>query len=152
MIGNNGTIAKDLRLIVTQYNRSMPHCTTGKWPAKLFLGRKIRGKLDVLKPKKRIEQKSAANEKLKVKKKFNLNDRMIARNCNSKDKWIPGTVVKLDGKLHYKVQLDDGRVWRRHANQLSLAKDFNVPQQSSKIVGNSDRNQSVNTKELDNTV
>ena len=169
MIDNKATIAKDLRLILAQY-RSMPHCTTGKSPAELFLGRKIRGKLDLLKPRRHIE-KSSENDKLKVKKKFNLNDRIIARNYNSKDNWFPGTVIKIDGKLHYEVQLDDGRVWRRHANQLSLAKELkkptlhndyfvspeddttaNVPQQSSKIVGNSDGNQSVNTEELDNTV
>ena len=120
MIDNKSTIAKDLRLILAQY-RSMPHCTSSKSPAEIFLEQKIGGKLDLLKPRKHIEQKASASNKLTVKKKFNLNDRIIAKNYNSKYKRFPDTVVKIDRKLHYYPN------WSRHANQLSLAKDSKNP-------------------------
>ena len=33
-------------------------------------------------------------------------------------KWKIGKVTKKLGKLHYLVKLDDGRIWKRHKNQM----------------------------------
>lgn len=29
-----------------------------------------------------------------------------------------GKIIEWIGKLHYKIQLDDGQVWERHINQI----------------------------------
>ena len=48
-IENTSNIGSELNKILFQY-RSMPHAQTAVSPAELFLGRKLRGKLDLLKP------------------------------------------------------------------------------------------------------
>lgn len=50
----------------------------------------------------------------------NLNggDCVYARNYSGGPKWLPGQVVQVEGSVLYQVKLDDGRVLRRHIDQL----------------------------------
>lgn len=117
-------VHSDVNRILAQY-RSMPHRTTGKSPAELFLGRKMRCKLDLLKPSEKVMDKVSVNKHLKAKL-FNLNQRVIARNYSGKQKWVLGKICKIKGKLHYEIQLDDGRLWMRHADQIESASSVRV--------------------------
>jgi hypothetical protein len=48
-----------------------------------------------------------------------LNARVSARNYNNQKKiWEFGIVIKKLGALHYLIQLDDGRIWKRHIDQI----------------------------------
>ena len=49
-------------------------------------------------------------------KHFKLNSEVIVRNYSGKTKWLFGTVGKICGKLHYIIQLEDGRLWKCHVD------------------------------------
>ncbi|XP_024893887.1 uncharacterized protein LOC112468774 [Temnothorax curvispinosus] len=49
---------------------------------------------------------------------FKEGERVSCRNYLGVDKWMFGKVVERIGKLHYKIKLDDGRIWKRHINQM----------------------------------
>jgi len=49
---------------------------------------------------------------------FNVGKRVSCRNYLGIDKWTFGNVIERIGKLHYKIKLDDGRIWKRHVNQM----------------------------------
>ena len=43
---------------------------------------------------------------------------MKARNYMGKAKWLFGKIKSRVGKLHYLIKIDDGKEWRRHADQI----------------------------------
>ena len=43
----------------------------------------------------------------------------LVRNYGSEPKWVRGRIGKQCGPVSYQVKLPDGRVWRRHIEQLS---------------------------------
>ena len=49
-----------------------------------------------------------------------VSDGVLARDHQTSQKWQPGTVLECTAPLSYRVQLDDGRVWRRHADDVFL--------------------------------
>ena len=61
---------------------------------------------------------------------FNLEDKVLARNYNDTEMWLPGQIVEATGPVSYKVRIDkDGRIFRRHQDQLR--KGCIVSEQSS---------------------
>ena len=106
-----------------------PHSTTGEPPSQLFLGRRLRTRLDLLKPdlsvqinNRQIDQSVAKGGS--VTRHFSIGQRVIARNYNGKSKWVPGIVRTQLGPLSYEVEIGPNLVWRRHTDQI---KDANVP-------------------------
>lgn len=49
---------------------------------------------------------------------FGNEERVACRNYSGREKWEFGKIIEKLGKLHYKIKLDDGRSWTRHANQI----------------------------------
>ncbi|XP_060546776.1 gypsy retrotransposon integrase-like protein 1 [Pantherophis guttatus] len=49
---------------------------------------------------------------------FTIGDPVYAQNFGTDNKWVPGHICQLTGPYSYRVQLEDGRIWRRHVNQL----------------------------------
>lgn len=49
---------------------------------------------------------------------------MQCRNYNGSVKWKHGRVTHRMSKLYYKVTLDDGRVWERHADQILRSGEY----------------------------
>ena len=43
---------------------------------------------------------------------------MLIRNYSGSPSWIPGTVKTVLGPVSYQVELKDGRLWKRHLDQL----------------------------------
>ncbi|XP_046608877.1 uncharacterized protein K02A2.6-like [Neodiprion virginianus] len=115
-VDDKKNVNASLRKILIQY-RNTPHSTTGKTPAELFLGRKIRCKLDLLKPV--VAKEQATNVKAC---KFSINQRVLVRNYTKNNKWVFGRILEHRGNLLFKIKLDDGRIWIRHANQISAIK------------------------------
>ena len=54
----------------------------------------------------------------------NINSRVMIRNYGKFGaKWLPAMVVKQTGPVSYKCQLEDGRVFRRHQDQVKFRLD-----------------------------
>ena len=63
--------------------------------------------------KEQIIEKSEAN------RNFKKGERVAVREyINKNGKWRFGNVVKKLGKLHYEIKLDDGKIWKRHVEQM----------------------------------
>ena len=119
--------------------RSTQHATTGSSPAKLFLQRELRTRLSLVKPDLATHV-SCQQEKMKMHhdqhakfREIAVGDTVLARDHLSGQKWQPGTVVQHPSSHSCRVHLDDGRVWRRHVddilqnNSRSKATESGVP-------------------------
>ncbi len=117
---DTGSIQKRCEQFLLMY-RSAKHCTTGESPAKLFLGRELRTKLDMLKPDIRLEMMSKQEKSMAfpdTSRTFQPGEDIWLRNYDSSGyKWVPGSVTSADGARHYTVQAGE-KIHRRHIDQL----------------------------------
>ena len=104
--------------------RTTPHSTTNRTPSSLFLKRELLTRLDLLRPEcatkvgeKQAAQKLDHDSHAKLRE-YKIGDNVMARNYGSGPKWESAVVVERTGPLSYTVQLNSGRIWRRHINQL----------------------------------
>lgn len=112
---NTKPIHLKLQEILFKYRATPLNC--GRSPAELYLGRQLRIKLDALRPyhpsKNAVQYPNSSLRSLKV------GERVQGRNYkNNKQIWEFGIVTARLGALHYNVQLDSGRIIKRHINQL----------------------------------
>ena len=58
-------------------------------------------------------------------------DNVYVRKAGSKSPWIPGTIFKRNGNVHYDVKLDDQRIVRKHIEHVQprITTHVEVPQQ-----------------------
>jgi len=103
------------------YYRSTPHVTMEKTSAELHLNRRLRTRLDIIKPdiRSRIEQKQSDQQCFFKGNRtviFGINDSMIAKYYRTK--WRQATIIEQTSLVTYNVKTDDGRIWRRHIDQL----------------------------------
>ncbi|XP_031564910.1 uncharacterized protein LOC116300226 [Actinia tenebrosa] len=109
-----------------QMYRNTPHATTNETPAKMFLGRNIRSRLDLMKPdvKSTVQQKQMkkALEKKTPIRLFDNGQPVIVRDYRGQDKWVNGTINTQLGPLMYEVKTDAGSYWRRHTDQIQERK------------------------------
>ncbi|XP_046565949.1 uncharacterized protein K02A2.6-like [Haliotis rubra] len=121
---SNAPLQQQLSVFLMRY-RNTPHSTTKEAPAVLLIGRRLRSRLDLLKPniamtvaeaqEKQIQERGAGKVRTDT---FEPNQPVLARNYREGAKWVPGTVVDKSGPVSYKVQVNPGSVWRRHTDQL----------------------------------
>ena len=104
--------------------RSTPHATTGISASKLFLQRELRTRHSLTK-QDLTSQVATQQGKMKFyhdrRAKFrelSVGDTVLARDHVSKQKWQSGTVLKHNAPHSYQVQLDDGRIWRCHVDDV----------------------------------
>ena len=109
-----GTIKEKVQNILFRY-RCTP-LADGETPAEKMIGRKLRNKLDLLRP----EKKKHVTFQLPVPQtRFVMEgERVQSRNYGENCAWKYGTVVKRLGQLHYIIRLDNGYKLKRHINQL----------------------------------
>lgn len=105
----------ELHKILMAYRRTV-HPATGKSPSMLVFGRQIKSRLDLMIPTNVIE-KIPRGEDIQ-QRHFAVNDRDAARDYMGSSKWRYGVITERLGELHYMVELDDGRLWKRHIDQL----------------------------------
>lgn len=109
----------NLNVFLQQY-RKAPHTETGDSPAKLFLGRNIRTRLDLVRPQSiattmKEKQQAAFQPSFRS---FSPGQRIYFLSGNIRmDKWIPGTVYVRLGDLHYEI-VYQGKHFKRHVNQM----------------------------------
>lgn len=107
---------KKIQAILQKY-RATP-LASGKSPAELYLGRRLRLRLDAIFPQKSLPYK--VPEAITSKhRKLNEGDRVTARVLrNNVSKWEFGTIIKVLGTRFYIVQLDHGYTFKCHIDQL----------------------------------
>ena len=119
---DGGDVQRQLHQFLLAY-RSTTHATTGATPAKLFLGREIRTRLSLVKPnlqdtvmQKQSKQKEHYDAHSKYREFF-PGDEVIVKDMRSND-WWPGTIAERSAPKSYIISLKDGRVWKRHVDQV----------------------------------
>lgn len=118
-----GSIKTKVARVLFSY-RTTPQTTTGLSPAELLMGRKLRCTLDLMHPDlkqevQRKQRRSKENHDRRAKERsFEEDDPVFTKNFGSGPKWVPGIVASVTGPVSYKVMLADGRVVRRHVDQI----------------------------------
>ena len=109
--------------------RSTPHTTTSRSSSKLFKGRTVWTRLDLILPScqsqvlQRLSQQKKDHYRSSHIRELCTGQRVLARNYRNLKRWLPGMVAQKLGPLMYSVQLDSGLLWRRHTDQLWLLGD-----------------------------
>ena len=118
-----GTVDTKLSRFLFSY-RITPHSTTGKSPAELLMGKRLRTNLDLLVPsieeqvkKKQAQQKLYHDRGTKLRC-FQVGDTVYAKNFACGEPWLPAVVTHKTGPLSYVVHTEDNRVMRKHVDQL----------------------------------
>ena len=117
---DSGSLHEKISSFLLAY-RNAPHATTNESPAKLFLGRNLRSRLDLIKPnvKDTVEKKQFENVSGYKLPQFNIGDNVMVRDYReNSDKWTNAQVTQKTGPLSYKVQTNGNNNWRRHADQM----------------------------------
>ena len=93
-------------------------------PAELMMDRRLRTRLDLLFPdigKTVLEQQNRQRAyfgRPSPCRRMMVGDAVFARNYAAGLQWLPGVIIGTDGPVSYVVRLFDGRIWRRHGDQL----------------------------------
>ena len=105
--------------------RVTPQSTTGTAPAELLMGRRIRTHLDLLYPTNHQKARNQKEKQFALNQKhiyLNTGERVMARNFGSGNKWLPGKIVSKEGRNVVNIELNDGRIWRRHIDHVIVSK------------------------------
>lgn len=104
------------------YYRNTEHCTTGETPALLMCGRRLRTKLDALKPDITANVRNAqAKQKLsgtQGQRELRPGEEVWLRQHRGVDRWVPGKVAEKLGTTDYRVVDTLGKEVHKHVDQL----------------------------------
>nr|XP_006813698.1 PREDICTED: uncharacterized protein K02A2.6-like [Saccoglossus kowalevskii] len=120
---SSGCLESRLYRFLARY-RITPQTTTGQIPAALLMHRHPRSRLDLVQPSLQtrvLHNQGKMKENYDTKTRdytYFLGDSVFAMNYAGKPKWIPGVIEEKWGSLTFLVRLQDGRVWKRHQDQL----------------------------------
>ncbi|XP_033125619.1 uncharacterized protein K02A2.6-like [Anneissia japonica] len=101
--------------------RNAPHATTGESPARLFCGRDLRTRLDIMRPDTQqvvMERQGKQRATHGKERNLDIGQKVVAHDYRGKDKWIAGEVTKKNGPLSYDIRTQEGGTWKRHIEQL----------------------------------
>ena len=115
-VGNGLTLQQCLAAFLMIY-RSTPHTTTKETPSKLFLGREICTKFDLLRPDRepqvRAQQASQKNHDLHSRcRTLDVGTSIMVRDLRDHSLWKPGVVVERPAPLSYLVHMQSGQIFR----------------------------------------
>ena len=111
--------------------RSTPQTTTGVTSAELLLNRRLRTRLDLIRPelRQRVETQQEAqkvhHDNTKKVRQFAEGDNGLVKNFNPGPTWKKAHIESRTGPLSYTVKYEDGLVTRRHVDHL--LKRYTVP-------------------------
>lgn len=125
-----GDLHTRLSRFLLTYN-STPQSTTGVTPAELLMKRTLRTRLSLVLPdvgaKVVIQQGKEVDSRRGRIISFNIGDSVYCRNYAGFPYWIPGVLEERLGPLTFTARLSDGRVWKRHADQLNTRLPEDAP-------------------------
>ncbi|KAJ8914646.1 hypothetical protein NQ315_015385, partial [Exocentrus adspersus] len=139
-LGDPKNEGKSLKMIVMEFlfsYRTTAHCTTNETPAKLFLNRPVRTRLDLLRetrdedenieetytPAQRHQQKVQDRQVKNYggrRRRFEVGEKVMVtdyRTVNQR-KWTPAEVIMKKGRNTYLCRIEEGKIWKRHTNQI----------------------------------
>ncbi len=117
-----GTLSDRLAHILF-YNHITPQSTTGLSPAELLQNKRLRSRLDLIKPdlQARIEKKQSQQlRSVSRDRTFQSGDLVYICNFGNGPKWLPGVIQSPCGSVSYEVTLEDGRSFRRHEDHIRI--------------------------------
>jgi len=98
--------------------RTTPHTTTQVTPAELFLGRRLRTRLDLLKPDLASTVSQKKEKYVKTPKAYDIGVTVKARDYRGREKWKDCVICDVLSPSTYKVVTNEGYIWKRHTDQL----------------------------------
>lgn len=102
--------------------RNTEHAATGDSPAGILLGRRLRMRLDNLKPDReyrvQVKQKKSEAYASGSERAFDPGSDVWYRDYRGSDKWLAGTIIKQLGTTDYSVKSSLGQQIHRHIDQL----------------------------------
>ncbi|XP_041376684.1 uncharacterized protein K02A2.6-like [Gigantopelta aegis] len=116
-----GSVQKKLSKFLLAY-RNASQATTGEPPAKLFMGRTLMSRLELIRPDLRqhvrnkqlsMQENRAAHHRI-----FETGQSVIMRDYRGQNKWVPGIIRTRTGPVSYRVEVAPGIQWRRHVDQI----------------------------------
>lgn len=117
----SGSLQERMDKLLFSY-RLTPQSTTEHAPCELLNKRKLRSRLDLIRPdvharltKKQEEQRNASEGTVRS---FKENEVVIVRNYGVGPKWLRGVIVSQEGPLLYSVELHSGKIVKRHIDQI----------------------------------
>lgn len=140
--GDPGTVPQKLAQFLLSY-RTTPNTTTGVTPAELFLKRKLRTRLDLLRPSVEEQVREGQQKQKKYhdrhsrRQEYRVGQAVLVKNMRDGPPWLVGRILEQLGPANYEVKVD-GQVWKRHADQLMLYKGDSAPDSDSAVSGDID--------------
>ena len=120
---SGGTVHTKLSRFLLAY-RSTPQTTTGVTPAELLFNRRLRTRLDLVRPnvRQRVETQQLSqkgqHDNTRKERQFAEGDSVLVKNFNPGLKWKNAHIESRTGPLSYTVKYEDGVVARRHVDHL----------------------------------
>ena len=103
------------------HHRSTP-TSTGISPSELFLKRRMRTQLELLRPdlqeRIRHQQQKTVDRYKTHSPPLEVDDPIFVRNYSSGPRWIPARIVSVSGSSNFDVESEDGRILHRHLDQI----------------------------------
>ena len=117
-----GSIKQKLAQFLFSY-RNTPNSTTGQTPAELMFKRRLRTRLDLLRPdldsktsNKQADQKFKHDQHSK-EREFLIGEPVLVQNFRGEPKWLKATITERTGPVSYKTLVGE-EIWKRHADQI----------------------------------
>ena len=137
--------------------RTTPNSTTGQTPAEIFLNRRPKTRLDLLRPDlgRRVESKQnnqkVAHDAHSKNREFQVDEKVLVQNFRGEPKWLEATVVERTGPVSYKVMIGE-ETSRRHVDQMLSHKGKSITH--SKVINdsNEDYMSSLGSKQVSTEV
>jgi hypothetical protein len=120
--------AKIAKFLITY--RTSVNISTGEIPSVLMLGRRLRTRLDLVKP----SSKNYVPKQNMRQHSFDIGQSVLVRDYRANaSKWLPGIIHQKIGSLMYKVKVLNDVIWKRHLDQIIAREgsDTNAEQYSS---------------------
>ncbi|XP_021364454.1 uncharacterized protein K02A2.6-like [Mizuhopecten yessoensis] len=121
----DGTVEQKTSRFLLTY-RITPQTTTGIAPCELLMNRRVRSRLDLVKPcldtkvvRKQVGQKEY-HDRTSKERNFTASDAVFIKNFAKGPKWLEGTIELRSGPVSYTVHLQDGRVMKRHVDHIRI--------------------------------
>ena len=138
--GSGGTVHTKLSRFLLAY-RSTPQTTTGVTPAELLFNRRLRTRLDLIRPDVRHREETQQlsqkeqHDNTRTAQQFAEGDKVLVKNFSSGPKWKKAHIESRTGPLSYTVKYEDGVVTRRHVDHL--LKRHDVPSREDDVLPDS---------------
>ncbi|XP_065190696.1 uncharacterized protein K02A2.6-like [Sycon ciliatum] len=149
--GAGGDLASRLHRFLFHY-RLTPQSTTGQSPFQLLMNRTPRSRLDLTFPdtSARVLNKQGAAVDRRTARASDLccGDAVWVINFTSTPKWMPGVLEECLGPATFTVRLDDGRIWKRHADHIRRRLPSEGGEMLPESAGISDRSSPPSTSTL----